>query len=442
MALWIFVSLIFLLLALHIKVGGKTRSFVGSFWKWGALLCGVFLLATIFNSRPEQMVSLIRRAVSLHLSFTQPNTSRSDCTSSESDFKTNIYCPAYEIYNEPGGNLYEVTAEHFPVIENYLSLSYQHLSPYCMRQIHWHSNNEIAYVVSGGGRVGVVGPEQNYSLFNVNAGDAWFFPAGFLQYYQAGPDGLTLVLWFNKDSISTITVPQAFTPIPHGVFQDSFLVNDTSFFQDWQLSEHGTACPKTRPMWRTPPPTCDFESVYKFHLPCANNVGTVRDIFGNQILEAVAASFPILADNGLSFSYTLIKPGCQRVLHWHTIPGELALVLQGQAHIGLVGFPDNKSKPAPFSNFTVGPGDLWFFPTGFLQYITSIEPEGGQDFIAVLGFSYDSIVTILSAGGLKPLPSDIDSISLDVQNREFFEKWRLTNEPFSCLKAEIGRAHV
>jgi len=341
------------------------------------------------------------------------------------------------MYNEPGGFLYEVTAADFSVIEGYLSLSYQKVTPYCMRQIHWHPNNEIAYVIAGSARVGVIGPENNFSIFTVSAGDAWFFPAGFAQYFQAGHDGLEIVLWFNKDTISTVTVPQAFANIPNNQFQDSFFVNDTAFFKEWTLSGNGTACPNTKQSWNVAPSTCKSgsDSVYKFHVPCANNNGTVRDQYGNLILEAVTASFPILAENGLSFSYALIKPGCQRVLHWHTIPGELALVVQGTALVGLVGFPEHKASIAPFYNFTVGPGDLWFFPTGFLQYITSLEPTGGKDFVAILGFSYDSIITITSANGMKPIPADIDTLSLDVTNNLFFKQWALTDVPFSCLKA-------
>ena len=84
-------------------------------------------------------------------------------------------------------------------------MAYQKIEPYCMRQMHWHANDEIAYVISGNARAGIVGPGgikknlavllwfvrvhanqqptgQNSSFFNVSAGDAWFFPQGFLQY--------------------------------------------------------------------------------------------------------------------------------------------------------------------------------------------------------------------------------------------------------------------
>lgn len=41
----------------------------------------------------------------------------SDCSSSDSKFKSNINCPAYQIYNEAGGSLAEVTLKDFPIIE-------------------------------------------------------------------------------------------------------------------------------------------------------------------------------------------------------------------------------------------------------------------------------------------------------------------------------------
>ncbi len=56
-----------------------------------------------------------------------------------------------------------------------------------------------------------------------------------------------------------------------------------------------------------PPSTCKSESIYKFHVPCAQGEQRITDSYGNQILEAVVGSFPILANNGLSFGFFLLK---------------------------------------------------------------------------------------------------------------------------------------
>jgi len=296
-----------------------------------------------------------------------------------------------------------------------------------LRQIHWHAQNEIAYVISGSARVGVVGSSGEQSFFNVSAGDVWYFPAGFAQYFQAGPDGVEIVLWFNKDSISTITVPQLFEAVPKKQFQDSFFVNDTSFFPEWDLSVSGTACPKVKPTWTIAPSTCESTSEFKLTIPCSS--ATKIDSAGNELGEAIASAFPILEGNGLAISYAVIKVGCQRVLHWHAVPGELALVLQGSAEIGLFSFA-NSSEETTFYKFEGGAGDIWFFPPGNLQYITN---TGDVDVIAVLGFSYDSLETLLQSGSLKPIPEDIVGLSLGVNDDAFFSKWQLSDTDFTCI---------
>ncbi len=132
------------------------------------------------------------------------------------------------------------------------------------------------------------------------------------------------------------------------------------------------------------------------------------------------------------------------MLHWHTIEGELALVVQGRAEVGLVGFPEKKvccwinvigfnisaawatsfqsfqciaRRCLVFSNrlFTIYPLKGGIKKTSWNnEDITSLEPEGGVDFIAILGFSYESIITITSAHSLQPIPEDIDILSLGI----------------------------
>ena len=58
---------------------------------------------------------------------------------------------------------------------------------------------------------------------------------------------------------------------------------------------------------RIAPSTCNDGSVYKFNVECATGSQRISDIWGNLILEAVKADFPILADEGISFGYFLLK---------------------------------------------------------------------------------------------------------------------------------------
>jgi len=261
---------------------------------------------------------------------------------------------------------------------------------------------------------------------------AQVFPQGFLQYFQARPEGVEVVLWFTEDYNDTITAPQSFKPIPPPQFQDSFFINDTSFFNKWELANNGTICPTEQQSWKIPADnSCNTTSPNKFHVPCGGK-GSITDEYGNQLLEVMANVFPILELSSLSFVYATIKPQCQRVLHWHPSEGELALVLKGSAQVGLVGFPTDETPNPIKSFFNVTVGDIWFFPTGYLQYITNAAAKGGEDFIAILGFSENSLRTITSAGGLQPIPKDLQKLSLGLTGNAF-ELLSETQAPFTCL---------
>lgn len=101
--------------------------------------------------------------------------STKDCASQVSRFKTNVRCPYFEKFNEPGGTLQEVTSKYYSTLKGSFSMAHLEIKPGCLRQLHWHSQGELAFVLRGSAGVGVIGPEEkDTSFFTVKEGEAWY----------------------------------------------------------------------------------------------------------------------------------------------------------------------------------------------------------------------------------------------------------------------------
>jgi oxalate decarboxylase len=70
-----------------------------------------------------------------------------------------------------------------------------------------------------------------------------------------------------------------------------------------------------------------------------------------------------------------LQPGCLRELHWHTTAAELGYVVSGSCRTTVLS-PDGAATD------TFGPGDVWYFPSGWGHSIQGTGP-GECHFILV-----------------------------------------------------------
>ena len=71
-----------------------------------------------------------------------------------------------------------------------------------VRELHWHTENEWAYMLSGTARITAVDQFGGSFVDDVNAGDLWFFPSGIPHSIQAHSDGCEFLLVFDDGSFS------------------------------------------------------------------------------------------------------------------------------------------------------------------------------------------------------------------------------------------------
>jgi oxalate decarboxylase len=89
-----------------------------------------------------------------------------------------------------------------------------------------------------------------------------------------------------------------------------------------------------------------------------------------------------------------------RELHWH-LPAEWAFMLTGQAQITAV---DQNGR-----NFVanVGPGDLWYFPSGLPHSIQGLEPDGCEFLLAFDDGKFSEFDTLSISDWFAHTPKDV-----------------------------------
>jgi oxalate decarboxylase len=103
---------------------------------------------------------------------------------------------------EEGGWTHEVTDRELPSSKDIAGVNMR-LTAGSYRELHWHTADEWAYVLSGNARVTVMTPHGKMFIGDVGEGDLWLFPAGHPHSIQGlDPDGTEFLLVFNQGNFS------------------------------------------------------------------------------------------------------------------------------------------------------------------------------------------------------------------------------------------------
>ena len=92
-----------------------------------------------------------------------------------------------------------------------------------IRELHWHTSDEWAIVLTGTTRVTMMQPDGKMYIDDVGPGDLWYFPAGYPHSLQGiGPQGTEFLLVFNDGSFSeddTFLISESLVHTPPDIIQ-------------------------------------------------------------------------------------------------------------------------------------------------------------------------------------------------------------------------------
>jgi oxalate decarboxylase len=138
---------------------------------------------------------------------------------------------------KPAGTVQGAYEKVFPVVKGQKAAMFLVvLKPGGIREPHWHPDAwEFDYCIKGKARMSVVGPNNEWQLFDVKPGQVVFVPMGFFHYFEnIGDDDLHFLVSFNNsgaESDDDIGVSVSLGGVPNHVLAATFGVPEKVFDQ-------------------------------------------------------------------------------------------------------------------------------------------------------------------------------------------------------------------
>ncbi|MGA7555191.1 MAG: cupin domain-containing protein, partial [Candidatus Acidiferrales bacterium] len=205
-----------------------------------------------------------------------------------------------------------------------------------VRELHWHSAAEWAFMLYGSARITCIDFEGKSFVTDVKEGDLWFFPTGIPHSIQGlAPDGCEFLLVFDDGNFSeyaTVLLSDFMAHTPPEVVAKNFGVNQQALVAMpnkelfiFQAEVPGALAEDRRiAAGALGPSPIDFAFRTMQTPPTkSNKSGEVRIIDSNNFKISQAISAAIVT----------VKPGGLRELHWHPNADEWQFYFGGKARM-------------------------------------------------------------------------------------------------------------
>jgi len=298
---------------------------------------------------------------------------------------------------QDGGWTRQVTQKDLPVSKDLAGVNMR-LTAGSYRELHWHTANEWAYMLYGSARITLLNPDGTIFIDDVNAGDLWYFPAGYPHSIQGlGPDGCEFLLVFDQGTFSEY---------------QTFLISD------WVAHTPPSVLVKNLNLSASSVQKLPADEEYIFP-------GTVpgpleddrRAVGGNAVASKISSSFhmrsmkPTFEDAGgsarivdsnvftaskaIAAALVILKPGAIREMHWHPNASEWQYWLQGSGRMTVFASA-GKARTMSFHANDVG-----YVPAVAGHYI---ENTGTEDIVFLEMFKSDLFSDVSLNQWIRRLP--------------------------------------
>ena len=262
-----------------------------------------------------------------------------------------------------GGWTHQVTQRELPPSKDLAGVNMR-LTAGSFRELHWHTANEWAIMLTGKARVSVMQPDGKMFIDDVEAGDLWFFPAGFPHSIQGlkgdGPtgDGCEFLLVFDECGFSE---------------DDTFLLSEFLAHTSPEMLEKNTGW--SRQVFDQLPPT----ELYIFEAPLPGSLEDDKRFLGANLETKIkytfrmagmpptgkttggetrvvdSTNFPVASN--IAAAMVTIKPGGLREMHWHPNVSEWQYWIKGKGRMTVV------TTGAKARTMDFNANDVGFVPT-------------------------------------------------------------------------------
>jgi oxalate decarboxylase len=291
---------------------------------------------------------------------------------------------------EDGGWTRQVTARELPISKSLAGVEMRLITG-GVRELHWHTSAEWAFMIYGNARITAVDAQGRSFVNDVGEGDLWLFPGGIPHSIQGlGPDGAKFLLVFNDgdfNEFETFLLTDWFKHTPKEVLAKNFEVPASTFANVPKHELFIFATEEPRPLaeeqQQAAQGTGNINNDYVFR---ASKMPPTKTTAGGEVRIVGKENFPA---TDIAAAIVRVKPGGLREMHWHPLSDEWQYYVKGKARMtvfvaggkartfdfqaGDVGYI-RKSRPHYIEN--TGEEDLLFlevFPVGTYQDISATE---------------------------------------------------------------------
>ncbi len=285
-----------------------------------------------------------------------------------------------------GGWTHQVTQRELPPSRDLAGVNMR-LTSGSFRELHWHTANEWAIMLTGKARVSVMQPNGKMFLDDVEAGDLWYFPAGYPHSIQGlgqtgtDQDGCEFLLVFDEGNFSE---------------DDTFLLSEFLAHTSPEIVEKNTSWPRAQ--FDKLPPT----ELYIFEAPLPDSLEAEKRFLGGNLETENKYTFRMAAmqptkrtsggearivdstvfhvSRGVAAAMVTLKPGAIREMHWHPNVSEWQYWIRGKGRMTVV------TTGAKARTMDFNANDVGYVPS---MAGHSIENTGTEDLVFLEMFKTD-----------------------------------------------------
>ena len=272
-----------------------------------------------------------------------------------------------------GGWTHQVTERELPNSKELAGVNMR-LTSGSFRELHWHTANEWAIMLTGTARVSLLQPDGKIFIDDVKQGDLWYFPSGYPHSIQGlGQDGCEFLLVFDDGKFSedeTMLMSDWLAHTPPDVVKKNMNWNQEEFDQlpSSELYIFKAPLPNSLEQDRAEiGENLETTNQYTYHLSeLKPNIANG----GGEVSIVDSKKFPV--STAICSAIVRLKPGAIRELHWHPTGTEWQYFLQGTGRMTVF----NSAGRARTMDFNAN--DVGYVPSMAGHYV---ENTGSEDLV-------------------------------------------------------------
>jgi oxalate decarboxylase len=236
---------------------------------------------------------------------------------------------------QEGGWSREVTVRELAVARSLAGVNMR-LTAGGVRELHWHTAAEWAYMLYGGSRITCIDADGKSFVTDVKEGDLWYFPPGIPHSIQGlGPDGSEFLLVFDDGNFSefeTVLLTDWMAHTPPDIVAKNFGVPQTAL---------GNMPKRERFIFQAavPGPLADDQRAAAGALGASpidfafrtTQVPSATRVKNGEVRVIDSGNFKIATT--IASAIVTVRPGGMRELHWHPNADEWQFFISGKGRM-------------------------------------------------------------------------------------------------------------